>query len=625
MAITKINTPELLDINTTGAKQLPSGTTAQRPTTGVTAGDFRYNTTDDRVEYYDGTSPYDAAKWFQIDDEALPAVIPVGSEHFNVNTYSGTGATQTIDAKFNEAANFNGSSSHISTSNPLGTGNVAYSISAWIYLNDTSHTGGIYTIWDGGTTAGTYLFFKVDAGKISIGNYGGSVTSTNTLAVNQWVHVAVTRDTSNNVELYVNGSSDTTGTLTLNLGNHSPKIGALNNSVQNFNGKIDQVRIYITDLGATQVEDLYTDETTTTASSLSFPSGETATATYQLDGNGDDVSGTYSATSTTDIGYTGMKFAPDFVWIKRRDGAENHYLQDSVRGSTQQIYSNLTNSQFNQTDAVTSFNSNGFTMGSYNGINNGSETYVAWNWRAAGFANAFNVLEGGTVTTNSSAATAGITAGTITTGWNVSANRDAGFSIVKYTGNENANQTVGHGLSQAPEIVFTKQLDGTREWTVPLLSGFSTGNYLVLNDTNTLADDNNRWSSISSSTITIGASPFTNGTGSPYISYFFHSVVGFSKIGSYVGNNLIDGPEIVTGFRPAFVMFKATNANPGNTFWVILDNKRDGTTKKRLYANSDSAEDTAVSVDFLSNSFKIRTNNSDINANFSYIYLAIAS
>ena len=80
--------------------------------------------------------------------------------------------------------------------------------------------------------------------------------------------------------------------MTLNLGNHSPKIGALNNSVQNFNGKIDQVRIYITDLGATQVEDLYTDETTTTASSLSFPSGETATATYQLDGNGDDVSGT---------------------------------------------------------------------------------------------------------------------------------------------------------------------------------------------------------------------------------------------------------------------------------------------------------------------------------------------
>lgn len=103
--------------------------------------------------------------------------------------------------------------------------------------------------------------------------------------------------------------------------------------------------------------------------------------------------------------------------------------------------------------------------------------------------------------------------------------------------------------------MFTKQLDGTREWTVPLLSGFSTGNYLVLNDTNTLADDNDRWSSISSSTITIGASPFTNGSGSPYISYFFHSVPGMSDIGSYIGTGA-NGNNIVTGFRPAFVMIK---------------------------------------------------------------------
>ena len=96
MAITKINTPELLDINTTGAKQLPSGTTAQRPTTGVTAGDFRYNTTLNYVEYYDGTSPYDAAKWFQIDDEALPSIVPVASENFAPVIYTGNGGTQSI-------------------------------------------------------------------------------------------------------------------------------------------------------------------------------------------------------------------------------------------------------------------------------------------------------------------------------------------------------------------------------------------------------------------------------------------------------------------------------------------------------------------------------------------------
>ena len=107
MAITKINTPELLDINTTGAKQLPSGTTAQRPTTGVTAGDFRYNTDDDRVEYYDGTSPYDAAKWFQIDDEALPSPVPVGSENFDIVTYTGTGNAQSTNSLSNQSGTIN--------------------------------------------------------------------------------------------------------------------------------------------------------------------------------------------------------------------------------------------------------------------------------------------------------------------------------------------------------------------------------------------------------------------------------------------------------------------------------------------------------------------------------------
>jgi len=81
----------------------------------------------------------------------------------------------------------------------------------------------------------------------------------------------------------------------------------------------------------------------------------------------------YDGTSATQS-ITGVGFQPDFVWIKRRDGVENHYWQDSSRGSTQQIYSNLTNAQFNETTAVTSFDSDGFTMGSYNGINNSGES-----------------------------------------------------------------------------------------------------------------------------------------------------------------------------------------------------------------------------------------------------------
>jgi hypothetical protein len=297
-------------------------------------------------------------------------------------------------------------------------------------------------------------------------------------------------------------------------------------------------------------------------------------------------------------------FQPDMSWYKSRNNAYDHNLSDSVRGAQKQVRPNRDIAEVSATDQITAFTSTGLTLGNGGDANGGSnQTYVAWNWKA-----------GGTAVSN--------TDGTITS--QVSANVDAGFSIVKYTGNENANQTVGHGLSQTPEIVFTKQLDGTREWTVPLLSGFSTGNYLVLNDTNTLADDNNRWSSISSSTITIGASPFTNGSGSPYISYFFHSVAGYSKVGSYTGTGATGNVQYV-GFEPAFLMIKNTT---GGSSWVIFDNKRNPSNPKEdaLFPNLSSAEYTFsnTGINFLSNSFSLISNPGETNGSGqTYIFLAI--
>ena len=147
MAITKIGTPELFDFSATNtALQLPTGTSLERPTSAI-AGQWRYNTDEKYVEYYDGTTPYDATKWFQIDTETLPNSDDFPSENFNVNTYFGNGGTQTLDAKFNEAANFNGSSSYIEISQTLlGSGTLkTWSTSFWFktsssteqYLNNT--------------------------------------------------------------------------------------------------------------------------------------------------------------------------------------------------------------------------------------------------------------------------------------------------------------------------------------------------------------------------------------------------------------------------------------------------------------------------------------------------------
>ena len=88
MAITKITKTELLELtSTTGAVRLPSGTTAERPSTNLNAGDFRYNTDDNKVEFYDGSN------WYQIDDEGSS---PIASENFNTVLWAGTDASHAI-------------------------------------------------------------------------------------------------------------------------------------------------------------------------------------------------------------------------------------------------------------------------------------------------------------------------------------------------------------------------------------------------------------------------------------------------------------------------------------------------------------------------------------------------
>ena len=301
---------------------------------------------------------------------------------------------------------------------------------------------------------------------------------------------------------------------------------------------------------------------------------------------------------------TGVGFKPDFVWIKERGGAENNYVQDSTRGSTQQIYTNQTAAQFNETTAVTSFDDDGFTMGSYSGINNNGDTYVAWCWKA----------NGGTTSSN--------TDGTITS--TVQANEDAGFSIISYNGNGTSGATIGHGLSVAPDFLIFKRLNATESWNVWSSSVSSKVGFLNLTD----AFINYSVLGTDTSTITLNNGTGHNASSSPYICYAFASTDSFSKFGSYTGNGSTNGPIVETGFEPAFIMIKQTDdvAN-----WCIVDNKRSTTNprNKTLRANSDVSEATVGStqlvVDFLSNGFQLKqTSGNNVN-NGNFIYMAFAA
>ena len=84
---------------------------------------------------------------------------------------------------------------------------------------------------------------------------------------------------------------------------------------------------------------------------------------------------------------TGVGFQPDWVWAKtRNDGSLWHFLLDSSRGGNARLYSNGTGAESTSVNNITSFDSDGFSVGSAVNLNKSSEPIVAWNWKAGGSA-----------------------------------------------------------------------------------------------------------------------------------------------------------------------------------------------------------------------------------------------
>ena len=644
MAITKITTPELFDFSATNtALQLPTGDTASRPS-APSAGEWRYNSELKYVEYYDG------AAWFQIDTEAPANPDDFPSQNFNVNTYFGNGATQAIDAKFNEAANFNGSSSRIVLPQySTLTGDV--SVSGWVKLVDTTSSNGLVFVNLNLTNtgyAGTLKVFHVPSSGLWVVRAGNGINSeadilsdTYSLTQNVWYNICFTRNTSTNVTtFYVNGVQEDQETVSVTASipsNATSIIGDINRTVSgnyNWDGAMDQVRIFNTALTAAQAEDCYTDETTTTAATLDFPAGAGCIAAYQLDGDASDVGGTYGGV-TTNIGYTGLKFAPDLVWIKQRSSsARNHNLTDTVRGAGNNLASDTSAQAYNSGQGFSSFDSNGFTLdnsgsgGGGGNTNLNGVTHVAWSWKAGGAPTATNSAGAGNPPTPDSVLIDGVSstaalAGTIAA-TSISANTAAGFSIVKYSGNSTAGATVAHGLT-SPQMVMIKCTSTSSTNWIVYADPLGNSDYLTLNSNGSKATYSN-WFYSNATTFTLNQTfGNANTSGRDYIAYCFSDVADYQKIGFYTGNGSTSGPIVNTGFEPAFVMIKRTDSTAN---WRILDNKRSPSNprSKELYPNLSNAEGDFDAIDFFSNGFQNISTDASYNANGGiYLYLAIAA
>ena len=302
---------------------------------------------------------------------------------------------------------------------------------------------------------------------------------------------------------------------------------------------------------------------------------------------------------------TGVGFAPDLVWTKARNGTNSHLWYDKVRGVHKYIRSDQTGAEGTATNTLTSFDSDGFTVGDGDNGNASGANGVAWNWKANG-------------------AGSSNTDGSITS--TVSANTTSGFSVVTWTGNGSNGATIGHSLNSVPKMMIFKILSSADDWTV-YHSFLGAGKKLNLNNNDaeaTVAEIFNN-TEPTSSLITFGTHSRTNTNGANYVGYIFAEKTGYSKFGSYTGNGNADGTFVYTGFKPAFVMIKETNTN--GTDWRMMDNKRStfNLVDDRLFPNLNNVENTGDGYDFLSNGFKIRSSGGDFNGSGdSYIYMCFA-
>jgi hypothetical protein len=305
-------------------------------------------------------------------------------------------------------------------------------------------------------------------------------------------------------------------------------------------------------------------------------------------------------------------FQPDWVWVKSRNAADDHYVMNALSGTGKYLSTNSGAAETTNAATLTAFTSDGFSVGNTGTTNETGRTYVAWNWRASNAAAVTN------------------TAGSITS--TVSANTTSGFSIATFTGNGTAGATFGHGLGVAPRMIIIKSIGNARNWLVYHVSIGAT-QFLQLDTTIAALTGTTPWNDTAptSSVVTLGTSAAGNESGVTRVAYCFSEVPGYSRFGSYTGNGSTDGPFVFCGFRPAYILVKGVTNNGYN--WLVFDSTRDPSNLSvyKLFPNLSDAEsgnNTTATVDLLSNGFKIRSSNNQINDSFNnaqYIFAAFAS
>jgi len=309
---------------------------------------------------------------------------------------------------------------------------------------------------------------------------------------------------------------------------------------------------------------------------------------------------------------TGVGFQPDFVWVKDREATKNHNLFNSASGTGKYLECDAGTEEQTATNVLTTFGTDGFTLGDHNECNANGDGFISWNWK------------GGTtsgITTNGS---------TDITPSSYSFNQTAGFSVIRYTGNGNTPTQIAHGLGTVPHFIIVKRASSPDNNWVVYNQGVGNTKYLKLDTTdNQITAGGAAWENTSPDSVnfTVGNHGQVNASGEPYVAWIFSERRGYSRFNTYLGNGNADGTFCYTGFAPRFLIIKMTDGS-ADGWWIIdnvIGNMLPNPNTRMLVANTSAGDNNSVSpfIDFLSNGFKIRSAWAGANQNTSkYAYFA---
>ena len=547
---------------------------------------------------------------------------------FSTYLYEGNTSTQTITNGINLGSSYGGQSYSFDGSDDLllrtsdftsNTDSKTFTFSCW-YFSNLDQTGYWYTTSNGASNNGRVIIGRAN-GNLQVMCYNNSgslilgVSTSANIPYGSWNHIVVSIDLANSSNRYVY-INDSAHTVTYNTYTNDT-IGFSNTTHAVSGNSYSSTSSGQTSLAHVFLDYTYRDLSVESNRRLFYSSsGEPATGQASLNpimympltsesspntnsGTGGDFttqgSPTYNSNFGPDAGSSGEG---GLVWIKSRTSADHHYLWDTERGILKQISSSQTMAEAADNDSLTSFNSNGFTLGDDAELNTSNEDYVSWTWRKA----------------------------------------EKWFDVLTYTGDGNTSQTINHNLGSTPGMIIVKELDSASyNWQVYHRSLGAT-KYLRLDTTNGEATTSNRWNDTepTSTQFTVGSTTRVNKSGSTFVAYLFahnnsdgefgpNADQDIIKCGSYTGNGSSTGPTVNLGFEPQWVMIKRADSTSN---WFLFDSMRGlvvGGNDSMLRADLSNAENTVAEyINLNPTGFSLATTSTSFNASGgTYIYMAI--